>query len=354
MSIWVVALASGVATWWLTGAVRQQALARRVLDVPTARSSHTVATPRGGGVAIIVVSLVAFSVLGLLGLVTPRQAVALIGGGLIAGGIGLLDDLGGVPPLPRLLVHFASAGWVLAFVGGVPRIVVLDTPVAPSWLLVVLTLLYLVWHLNLTNFMDGIDGIAGVQATTVCLGGAVASWLAPDGGTVWAPALVVGASTSGFLVWNWPPARIFMGDAGSGFLGLMIAAHSLLASSSAPATFWSWVILSAVFVADATVTLLRRLSRGEPVHEAHRSHAYQHTAQYWASHRRVTIAVAVINLVLLLPLALLVAVGALEGLVGVAVAYVPLVIVAWKLGAGRPSDAPPVATLCHPRIDSHP
>jgi Fuc2NAc and GlcNAc transferase len=147
------------------------------------------------------------------------------------------------------------------------------------------------------------------------------------------PALLA-AATLGFLVWNFPPAKIFMGDAGSGFLGLMLAALSLQAAVLRPVLFWCWVVLLGVFVVDATVTLIRRLLRGERVYEAHRSHAYQHAAIAFGAHRPVTLAVAAINVCWLLPWALAIAAGWVAGVVGLVLAYVPLVALALRFRAG--------------------
>jgi Fuc2NAc and GlcNAc transferase len=148
--------------------------------------------------------------------------------------------------------------------------------------------------------------------------------------------LVLAAATLGFLVWNWPPAKIFMGDAGSGFLGLTLGGLSLQAAWAAPTLLWSWVILLGIFVVDATLTLVRRGIRGEPVYHAHRSHAYQHAAQRWDSHTPVTVAVAAINVFWLLPCAVLVARGSLDGAIGIVVAYAPLIAAAMWLRAGVP------------------
>ena len=130
-----------------------------------------------------------------------------------------------------------------------------------------------------------------------------------------------------------------MGDVGSGFLGLMLAALSLQAAGVVPTLFWSWVILLGAFVVDATVTLIRRVARGERFYEAHRSHAYQHAALRWHGHLPVTLAVGAIDLCWLLPIALLVAIGSLDGLLGVFIAYTPMVAAVLWLKGGKPSPA---------------
>jgi Fuc2NAc and GlcNAc transferase len=191
--------------------------------------------------------------------------------------------------------------------------------------------------LNLYNFMDGIDGIAGVEALIVGVGGTVIYWLAglPLAGDVGLPALLA-ATALGFLVWNFPPAKIFMGDAGSGFLGLMLGALSLQAAVARPVLLWCWLVLLGVFIVDATVTLIRRLLRGERVYEAHRSHAYQHASREFGAHRPVTLAVAVLNVFWLLPWAMVISSGRVDGVVGLVVAYIPLLALALRFRAGLP------------------
>jgi Fuc2NAc and GlcNAc transferase len=191
-----------------------------------------------------------------------------------------------------------------------------------------------VWLLNLYNFMDGIDGIAGVEAVTVALAACLLAWLAGLGVEAWWPMLLLAAGVAGFLVWNWPPARIFMGDAGSGFIGLMLGLLSIQAAQLSFELLAGWLVLLAVFVTDATLTLLRRLLRGQPLTEAHRSHAYQYAARRLGGHRSVTLAVAGINLLWLLPIAALMVTGWLATIPGLVLAYAPLVGLAWWLKAG--------------------
>ena len=188
--------------------------------------------------------------------------------------------------------------------------------------------------LNLYNFMDGIDGLASVEALCVCLGACLLYGLTGHGDLMWAP-LLLAVSVAGFLCWNFPPARIFMGDAGSGFLGVMLGVLSLQAAWAAPQLFWGWLILLGVFVVDATFTLSRRLIRGDKVYEAHRSHAYQFASRLYGRHLPVTLAVGLINLFWLLPIAVAVACFGLDGTLGLIVAYVPLVFLAIKFHAGE-------------------
>ncbi|MGD8177131.1 MraY family glycosyltransferase [Marinimicrobium sp. ARAG 43.8] len=315
----------------LTGVLRGYAVRRKLLDVPNARSSHDVPTPRGGGVAIVTTALLGLVALGLSGVVTAKVVYALGGAGLLVAAVGWLDDHGHVAARWRLLTHFAAALWGTGWLGGLPDLPVLGVMMPGEWLWVPL-LLYVVWLLNLYNFMDGIDGIAGVEAVTVCLGGVLlAAWGMPE--VSLALPLLLAAASAGFLVWNFPPARIFMGDAGSGFVGLWLGLLSVFAATQAAVLFWGWVILLGVFVTDATVTLVRRCLRGEKVYEAHRSHAYQRLARRFG-HRPVTLLCGAVNVLWLFPVAAWVVVGGLEPVSGVLLAYAPLVVAVCWLGAG--------------------
>ena len=149
-------------------------------------------------------------------------------------------------------------------------------------------------------------------------------------------ALILAMANAGFLVWNWPPAKIFLGDVGSGYLGYVIAVLALSAAREDPVALPVWLILGAAFFVDATVTLVRRAVRGERLHQAHRSHGYQWLARRWSSHRRVTVAFLLVNVGWLFPIAWFVSRHTELALHGVVLAIVPLVILALQAGAGRP------------------
>ncbi len=332
-----IAIAAFPAAAALTGVFVRYASERALLDIPNARSSHVVPTPRGGGMAIVVTTVAALVVAALAGALTSRDAAGLAGAGTLVALIGFADDHVRIPAGWRLLGHFVAAAWLVWWIGAIPPLRLAGWSANPGWGLVLVAVVYVVWMLNLTNFMDGIDGIAAVEAITVSLGGAVLYVSRAPATTQLLPLVVLASATLGFLVWNWPPARIFLGDSGSGFLGIMLAGFSLLAARVSEPLFWGWLILAGVFIVDATVTLIRRFIRRERVHEAHRSHAYQHAAVRLRSHKRVTLAVAAINIVWLLPIAWLTAAGPLPGLAGLSIAYAPLAIIALWLGAGRPS-----------------
>jgi len=330
---WWVPVIAGI-SFFLAQLLRHYALVQRLVDVPNARSSHVVPTPRGGGLAIVLSFLLAVALLFAMGVISLGVFAAYVGtGGLIAV-IGFMDDHGHIAARWRLLGHFAAASWGLFWLGGLPVVTVLGFDFDLVWVGDILAVFYLVWMLNLYNFMDGIDGIASVEAICVCLGICLLYWISDVPDLIWLP-LFLAASVIGFLWWNFPPARIFMGDAGSGFLGGVLGLLSLHAAWTKPQMLWAWVILLGVFIVDATFTLLRRLFRGDKVYEAHRSHAYQFASRKMGSHMAVTLAVGMINICWLLPVALLVSKFELDGLVGVVVAYAPLVFLALKYRAGE-------------------
>ncbi|WP_024296937.1 MraY family glycosyltransferase [Methylomicrobium lacus] len=330
-------LAALAAACLFTGLIRRYALISNMIDVPNQRSSHTLPTPRGGGMAIVVVFLVSLGALFALGLLTPKQGLALFGAGAWVAVVGFLDDHRHIPAGWRLLAHFIGAGWGLYWLGGFPPLPLFGQAVDLGWIGHIFGLFYLVWLLNLYNFMDGIDGIAGIEAITTCLGG-VLLFLLFGNESVWLEPALLAAAVAGFLIWNFPPAKIFMGDAGSGFLGIILGLISIQAAWLNPNLFWSWLCLLGVFIVDATLTLLQRFRRGEKLHEAHRSHAYQFAARRFGSHRPVTLFVGAVNLFWLLPLAVSIGLGLLNGILGLALAYLPLLLTAIKFNAGGTED----------------
>jgi Fuc2NAc and GlcNAc transferase len=318
----------------LTGWIRSYALRHRILDIPNARSSHSVPTPRGGGVSIVLMTLAALCVAGLAGWVPRDVVVALLVGGVLVAGIGWLDDRSHIPARWRMLVHLAAAGWVVAGPGWVAALPMPGGEVALGWIAALLGVLWIAWVLNLYNFMDGIDGIAGIEAVTVSAAAAGLLWHAQEPGLAFVVA-ALGAASLGFLAWNWPPAKVFMGDAGSAFLGFAFGSLALVTHALGALVIWSWLILLGAFLVDATVTLVRRLLRGERVYEAHRSHAYQHASRRLGSHRTVSVAVGVLNIAWLAPWALLAALRPEWGIMIVAIAWAPLVAVALRFQAGQ-------------------
>ncbi|MCZ2392206.1 MAG: glycosyltransferase family 4 protein [Acidobacteria bacterium] len=269
--------------------VRRWTLAKGILDVPNERSSHSLPTPRGGGIVIACISLAAF-------VIYSTSAHSTISYGFVAGAvlvvaISWIDDLRGLPPFVRIAVHTVATAIVLIDRGPFPIFFGGQQAELSSVIEFGISLLFIVWLINAYNFMDGIDGIAGIQALAAAAGWCV---LGVISGQVELAILasVIFASSLGFLVFNWQPAKIFMGDAGSAFLGFTFASIGLLAPNGSGirtiglplACFLVWP-----FLFDSLYTLVRRLLRREKVWHAHRSHIYQQLVRRGYSHATVSI-----------------------------------------------------------------
>ena len=293
--VWYLAIAgtSAAVAWLATGALLRVLRRHAVLDHPNPRSSHTRPTPRGGGLAVVATILIAWLMIWSVFETPSVLLIVLLAAGLAA--LSWLDDLKGLPVAIRLLAHAVAVVIALA---ALPSDGLVFQGLLPVILDRAATALIWLWFVNLYNFMDGIDGIAGVETVAIGAGVfavAVASGL---GGDHAALGLGLAGATLGFLVWNWHPARIFLGDVGSVPLGFLTA--WLLFSLAAAGIWLPALLLPLYFLADATLTLARRLFGGESIWQAHAGHFYQIAARRLASHARVAGAVAATNAVLII------------------------------------------------------
>ena len=319
-------LIAALGTWALIPLLRR----RGVVDRPNERSLHTAPTPRGGGLAPVAAVLLLWAGLGLVGHAPPRLGLVL-GGGVLLTAVSWVDDRRGLPPLPRLLAQAAAVAAGIAalappasvFQGWLPG--PLDRLAAAlAW----------IWWVNLFNFMDGSDGLAGSEAAAI--GGGLVL-LAVLGGGAAGPGLFAAAlagAALGFLLWNWAPARVFLGDAGSVPLGYL--SGFLLLGLAARGQWAAALILPLYFLADASLTLARRLLRGERVWQAHREHFYQQAVQRGLGHAAVARRVVAADLLLILC-----SVAASRGwsLVALAVAVVIVLALLVVLARGRSAAA---------------
>ena len=333
--ILAICLSCLAAAAWLTGVARKLALSHHVLDMPNERSSHSKATPRGGGVAMVLTVTASLVVLCSLGALRTDLFVALIGGSLAVATIGFVDDRRTVRPGVRLAVHLGASVWAVSWLGGLPALRIGEHLVHLGWMGYVLAVLGIGWTLNLFNFMDGIDGIAASEAAFIAWAGALLTVIGGGSIDVAYVGFVLGAACMGFLLWNWPPAKIFMGDVGSGYLGYLLGTLALAATRDNPAAIWIWLVLGGVFFVDATVTLARRLVRAERVYEAHRSHAYQWLARRWGSHRRVTLTVMALNLLWLMPWAVFATIHPDHAIAAITAALSLMIALALVAGSGK-------------------
>ncbi len=265
--------------------------AERMLDIPNVRSSHTRPTPRGGGLGIVIAVLIGtwgLCVFRISSIPFGEIAALSLAGVLVALG-GWFDDIRPLPYRVRLVVQVISAALVLAAIGyfravavpfvGVIRLNLIGLP---------LTLLWIVGLTNAYNFMDGIDGIAGGQAVVAGLGWATIGFLSGQS-FVSMVGILLAAASLGFLFFNWPPARIFMGDVGSAFIGLILAVLPVIGAKRDPLLVVAGFLVVWPFVLDTIFTFFRRLTRGENIFLAHRSHIYQRLVIAGYSHRFVTL-----------------------------------------------------------------
>lgn len=323
-------------SWVTSEAIRRHAVRLGLVQTPNVRSSHSIPTPSGGGVGIALASTVCGLILGseLLVPVLVSAAASLLGS---------LDDRMDLSPRLRLGLHFVFVGALLWALGSPPT---LATPFGelPPWVLAAVLLVGGVWWINLYNFMDGIDGLAASQAIFMGVSVITLSHLtAPaalhtNAGLVW--ALAISSASAGFLALNWPPARLFMGDSGSNFLATALFAVlvGLLNRGELDATVL--LILAALFMTDATVTLIGRLRTGNSGFSAHRLHAYQKLSRQRGGHRSATLIYVAINVCWLYPLAYLAQMNIEIAWWLAALAYVPLVVFCLVARAGLPERSP--------------
>ena len=337
MSIFSQSIVFFILTLLFTGYMRAYALKKNIIDNPNERSSHSVPTPRGGGVAVVCSYLLALAVLIYSQQLTVHIGLTLMVAGFVIALLGFLDDHGHINSMLRLAIHFLVAIGVVVSLGGFASITVFngfELGFAGN----IIAVLFLVWLLNLYNFMDGINGIASIEAITATLSMAVLYIFVGD-----MPnhqiLILLAACVFGFLLWNFPKAKIFMGDACSGFLGLTLGILALIALKENLALFCAWIICLGVFIVDATFTLIRRVLNGHKMYDAHRSHAYQYASRKYQSHTIVTMGVLFINVCWLLPIAYFASQKTLMPELLLLIAYVPLILIAIYFGAGKTENA---------------
>ena len=277
LTVAVVALASFLLSVAGTRVVLAWLHHRQILDHPNERSSHSLPTPRGGGLAV---TPVVVGMLILTNFVVQGFAAILAAGALVLMAVSWLDDRKGLAPLPRFALQAAV---ITATLLAMPAQALVFQGLLPLWADQVATIIGWLWFVNLYNFMDGIDGITGIETASIGLG------LALTGSAFLPQSVGIAAAGLGFLVWNWHPARIFLGDSGSIPLGFVLG--GLLIHLAGQGHLAAALILPGYYLADATITLLWRLKDGEKIWQAHRRHFYQRAVQGGKSQSQVTLAI---------------------------------------------------------------
>lgn len=339
MFLFIVSLSSFALVAVLSAGVIRYGPRFGLLDTPVARSAHVAPKPLGGGAALAapyflcVIWFVASAAI-------SESALAYLGCLFIVV-LGFSDDRWQLSSKVRLPVQFiVSLAAVRAI--GVDSVDFGFFSLSEPLTLSLLAVLSLVWLCNLTNFMDGIDGIAASQLLVTSLSCVVllvgldaAAGESGEHDVVLTLSVVLAASAAGFLLWNWSPASLFMGDAGSGFIGFALGLLALESLVTQRMAVWSWVLLLGVFIADTAVTLLVRIIRGARWYEGHSQHAYQILSRRLNSHPRVVGGVILINICWLLPLAWVAGILPHYGVLFATIGLAPLLLGCYRLGAGR-------------------
>ncbi|MDA0979506.1 MAG: glycosyl transferase [Proteobacteria bacterium] len=320
-----------VLTWSVAHLYRVAALALQIVDTPNHRSAHRQATPTGAGIAFIGIFGLSLLLVDQSGTLSSAGEIFydLLPPLLLVAAVGFVDDMKPLPWTVRAPVHLLAAGWIVKQLG-FPVLVVFGVSLDLGFAGIVLGTLGLMWLLNLYNFMDGIDGIATAEAIFV-LGSVVLLGLLFDLSGLSQPLLTLLACCFGFLLINWPKAKVFMGDGGSGFLGLILGSLLLAEQVVNP---WVWLILLGWFITDTGLTILMRLARGEKVYEAHSQHAYQHLNRRYGTSRTLLL-IGAINIGWLLPCAAVATIAQDWAMVLLGCACLPLLIFQYYCGAGR-------------------
>ncbi|MBT7755659.1 MAG: glycosyltransferase family 4 protein [Candidatus Magasanikbacteria bacterium] len=311
--------------------LKKYALQLNLVAIPNERSLHNKVIPRGGGVIIAIIFLAFNLVFYISGQMKTAEFLALFGGGLIMSVTGFLDDILELKASIRFLIQFLAVGWGLYWVGGIPSIAFFE---GLSGLYVIangIAVVVLVWFINAFNFMDGIDGMATSGATFFSLSvGGYFLWqgIEPYGSLL----IILAACSLAFLYFNWPPAKMFLGDSGSTFFGYFFGVILIITVKNSSLSIWTWLIILAYFITDTTTTTFLRLCLVKRWYLPHRSHAYQNLARVLDNHKFVTSLITGINVFYLLPLAYLSIEYQQYGWLGFLASVIPIFVFVLRYG----------------------
>lgn len=262
----------------------------RMINLPNERSLHSVPTPRGGGVAIVITWYIGITILYFNGFIEKNLFFSLLSG-IVLAVIGLLDDIIEIKPSIRLVVQFITAILAFYFLGALRPLIIPAIEINYPLFIYPFAIVGVVWFINLFNFMDGVDGFASIEAIII------SGVLFVFSGDIL--LLVLIAAISGFLYWNLPRAKIFMGDVGSTQLGFILVILGIYYHNSMDFSILNWIMLSSVFWFDATLTIFRRIRNGERISTAHKKHAYQRLVQSGFTHLRLDLYLVLTNILII-------------------------------------------------------
>ncbi len=308
---------------------RKIAISYGILANPNFRTLHEFPVPRGGGVVFSLIFVIGVFVLWYVDLLSVELLLILGFGGAVAALFGFIDDVYNISASRKLLIQICLSIWILYWLGdgvllhgsGLLRIMIIP-----------LLMLFIVWMINAYNFMDGIDGMAVSGAFYITGSLTLIMLITNSSSELTVLFVLLMASVGAFMLFNWPPASIFMGDSGSVFLGYIFASFILISVIRNEISLWTWLVIFGYFFADTTVTQIARLILVKKWYSAHRSHAYQNLAMITGSHLRITGGVTAYHILWLLPLSLWTVLQPDSALFAVFLAVIPGLVIAYKYG----------------------
>ena len=307
--------------------LRRTLVSKGIYDNPNERSSHSRPTPRGGGIVVLLSIALSLTILWGSNILLPDGLMIVLVLACSLGLVSWIDDLCRISALIRLLCQVVTVATVTYFY---PTYAIGALPFLPEWVALLTVATAWIWFINLYNFMDGIDGMTGVETVSICIGLTLLTLTGILADDIIPPLAIIGAAALAFLYWNWSPAKIFLGDVGSIPLGFLLGWFILKAANDG--AFVVALIIPGYYLADATITLARRAIRGAPVWQAHREHFYQKPIIYGIAHQRIMLRIILTNLVLIMTAVWLVSINAW---LGIAVAVITICALLWNLSQLR-------------------
>jgi len=308
---------------------KKYAIFTGIISTPNYRTLHELPIPRGGGIVFSLLSILAIFLIWWNWQLSEELLLALVVGGFIATLLGFIDDIANISARIKLIIQLILSCWVVycLYFGEL-----LTFDLMPLYMIIPIVLFFMIWMMNAYNFLDGIDGMAASGAIFVSLAVALVLFLTEGPIEIIAIFILMASTVIGFILFNWPPATIFMGDAGSVFLGYIFGVLLLFTVLNNDVSIWAWLTVFGYFFADTVVTQIIRVIMVKKWYLAHRSHAYQNLARMSGSHLKVTSGVTLYNIFWILPIAIWSALQPEMEIIAAILAVAPALVVAYKYG----------------------
>jgi len=311
------------------------AIRKAIIANTNERTLHQQPIPHGGGIVFSTLFVLAVFVLGMLHIISFEMLMVIGMGGFTATLFGFVDDATDLRASVKLIIQSILAGWVIFWLDGGVLATVEWLPVWLSWFL---TWFLLVWMMNLYNFMDGVDGMAASGAVFVAMALIVVLLMTGEFSSLVLLFSLLALSCSGFLLYNWPPASIFMGDSGSVFLGYLFGSLIIKTTTTGEISIWTWIVVFGYFFAETNLTIFLRILFVKKWYHAHKSHAYQNLARVLNSHIKVTGAVQIYHFLYLFPITIWTVLTPNWAPVATIMALMPAAIITFRFGPIFSSD----------------